>query len=185
MLKTYKILSIVVIISIIGLIMLSPGALRLPDPDSKDDRLNKSAVESAFISDLNAERKERERGQVTQRDILSSMAQNHSENMATHGYVGHEQPDGTTIKDRYDDRGLLPECKLKIKNSNKAYYGTENALRLTSPKLINTNVLAENIKRAWMESKPHREAMLVESADEVGLGMEIRQDKLYVALELC
>lgn len=46
--------------------------------------------------------------------------------------------------------------------------------------------LAENLFRQWMNSQGHREAMLVYSADEAGLGIYITPNgKVYASLELC
>jgi uncharacterized protein YkwD len=38
----------------------------------------------------------------------------------------------------------------------------------------------------WINSPPHREAMLVASADEMGLGLTVTAEgRVYAALELC
>jgi uncharacterized protein YkwD len=50
----------------------------------------------------------------------------------------------------------------------------------------NEEELSKAIFQSWMNSEPHREAMLVSSADEMGLGVSItREDKVFVALERC
>lgn len=159
---------------------------------------NSTKVESVFISLLNQERQERGLNTVTQRDELSKMGTAHAQNMARHDYLGHEQPDGTTIQDRYDNRGLLPECGLPIQGSDRYYPGAENAYQGwidkrvtqhdgTTTYVSNETDLARVIFVSWMNSSPHRKAMLVASADQVGLGIANVEEskKIYVALELC
>jgi uncharacterized protein YkwD len=151
-----------------------------------------------FIAKLNRERSSRGLQEVQRRAELTEMARAHSENMATHDYLGHEEPDGDTIEDRYRARGLLPECNLET--SEGTYYpGAENAYqgyvdtRLAVDwkqeyhRVGDEESLAEAIFQSWMHSKGHREAMLVESADEAGLSFAFVEgnDKLYGSLELC
>jgi YD repeat-containing protein len=125
------------------------------------------------------------------------MGQSHAENMAANGYMGHVQPDGDTIEYRYDARGLLPECRLPIRGSNRFYPGAENAYQghvdttIEREYAADTYVgseqeLARVMFDSWMNSPPHREAMLLASADQMGLGVAITgDDRVYAALELC
>jgi len=123
------------------------------------------------------------------------MGDKHSATMAAHGYIAHEFPDGTSIEDRYRDRGLLPECNLE-KRDGTYYPGTENVAKTHvhvdlisehEPDYIDSERdLAQHLFEMWMGSDGHREAMLVYSADEAGLGLNItRDDEVYAALELC
>ena len=100
------------------------------------------------------------------------------------------------MKDRYEKRGLLPECRLEMSGSDRYYLGAENAaggwigLEFTvdgeTYYPTTEEELGEALVQIWMNSDPHRRAMLVPSADEMGLGVYIKDSgKVYAALELC
>lgn len=126
------------------------------------------------------------------------MGRRHSRNMAENNYLGHDEPGpGGTIEDRYRERGLLPECRLPIQGSDRYYPGAENAahywvnrdVRLENGSTLyvaNEQDLARGLFLTWMNSPPHRQAMLVASADQAGLGTWIdSRRKVYASLELC
>lgn len=150
-----------------------------PDPDLPDD------AEPAFLSLLNEERRSRGLGTVSRSAELSEMATAHAEDMATHDYIGHENADGDSIEDRYRARGLLPECRLPTEHG-QYYPGAENAWGATDR--VSGRRLADQAFGSWMQSRGHREAMLVASADEAGLGVAHEYGGEWttcVALELC
>lgn len=156
---------------------------------------NHELIERYFIMFLNQERSSRGLQNVSERAVLAKMGESHSQNMIRHDYFDHVQPDGTTAEDRYRERGLLPECELPTKEGGY-YAGAENLAKTH----VNTNVvmdngstvyitsereLAKQLFLQWMNSKGHREAMLVYSADEAGLGLAFDDDTVYASLELC
>lgn len=173
-----------------------PAQTGTPDP-SKQHGYSREAVEDEFLRLLNAERVSRGKQSLSERDVLTEMGEAHSQNMAEHDYLGHVEPDGDTIEDRYRRRGLLPECRLPLDGSGRYYAGAENAahfwvnerVKLTDDETIyvaDETDLARGIFRSWMNSPPHRKAMLVASADEAGLGLHIDdRGKVYASLELC
>lgn len=159
---------------------------------------NLAKTERIFIDLLNEERRSRDLQPVTQRDVLTEMGRDHSRHMAENNYFSHDEPGpGGTIKDRYRERGLLPECELRAPGSDRYYPGAENIIRTA----VNTDLVMDNgtmisvrsegdlaraIFTSWMHSQGHREAMLVASADEAGLGLYITDDgEVYGSLELC
>lgn len=157
---------------------------------------NRTLVELSFINLLNEERSARDLQNVSRSAVLSDMGEEHSGDMAEHEYIGHTDSKGRTIRDRYEERGLLPECNLPIEGSDRYYPGAENAAgawverQFTSSGgsyfVSNEQELAEALFSIWMNSPPHRRAMLVHSADEAGLGITITETgKVYAALELC
>lgn len=175
---------------------LVPTDTGTPDPTMQHG-FSREAVEDEFIQFLNAERQRRGLQTLSERDVLTAMGQAHSQNMAEHQYLGHVEPDGDTIEDRYRQRGLLPECRLPLDGSNQYYAGAENAahswvnerVRLdtgASIHVVNETDLAKVLFEMWMNSPPHRRAMLVASADAVGLGLYIdERGRVYASLELC
>jgi len=165
--------------------------------DRSDFSIDQASVEEAFRNDFNAMRRDRNLQVVTIDSRLSSMGQAHAENMAKHDYIGHEQPDGTTTEDRYEERGLLGECRLDIPGSNRYYPGAENAAgaamgQVTHPgtdKFFNVQTdadLAEFLMSSWMTSDGHRAPMVLPTVRRIGLGVAARsEDKIYAALEFC
>lgn len=170
-----------------------------PNDPAVQQGYNRTEVERHFIQFLNEERHSRGLQSVSQRNVLTQMGQKHSRNMANHDYIGHEEPDGDSIVDRYRRHGLLPECRLPIKGSNRTYRGAENVAGWNIDTAVragwadrgtyfasNEIELAWALFQQWMHSPPHRKAMLVASADEAGLGLHITDNgNVYASLELC
>jgi len=168
-------------------------------PSDRNSEFDLRAVEREFIELLNAERQSRGLQTLTHRTVLTEMGRAHSENMARNNYIGHIEPNGDTIEDRYRDRGLLPECELSIDGTRQYYAGAENAAKthIGTPVLYDwaadgtytiesESELAYALFQGWMHSEGHREAMLVASADQAGLGISITDDdEVYASLELC
>jgi len=187
----------VVIIICIFMIWASPIISGLSATEAVSDEYERDEVRQEFQHLLNEERESRGLQTLEQRQALNSMGQSHANNMAENEYMGHVQPDGDTIEDRYRSRNLLPECELPIDGTDQYYPGAENAYQ----GYVDTEIrreyasdlyvgderdLAQAMFESWMKSKPHREAMLVSSADEMGLGVAVTdQNKAYTALELC
>jgi uncharacterized protein YkwD len=174
----------------------TPTPTATPVPDDDGDRVDDALVRQVFLSYLNAERSSRGLGTLTLRPELTLMGETQARNMATHEYVGHVQPDGTTIRDRYEARGLLPECRLEQRGTDRYYPGAENAAQTWFNRSVRTDDgldyignesdLGEELFEMWLNSPSHREAMLVSSADEMGLGLTVTDEgKVYAALELC
>lgn len=163
-----------------------------PPPVTDTDALN-----AAFLDRFNAMRAERELASATQSDVLTEMASAHAANMADHDYLGHEQPDGTTIEDRFRERGLLPGCELPVPGSDSYYPGTENVAgavesgAVTHPGSDETfyidgpDSLARFVLDSWMTSPPHRDVMTLPAIDEVGIGVGRNGEDLFVAVEFC
>lgn len=164
--------------------------------EAVQEKYNRTLVEVHFIEVLNEERSFQGLQNVSRSAILSDMGEEHSADMAEHDYIGHDDSEGRTIQDRYEERGLLPECRLPIEGSDRYYPGAENAAgawieqQFTSTGgsyyVSDEQELAEGIFSIWMNSPPHRQAMLVYSAEQAGLGITITESgKVYAALELC
>ena len=155
---------------------------------------NQEPVETVFIERFNDMRVEKEVPTVNKNDQLSQMGQSHAENMAGNDYIDHVQPDGTTIKDRFDKRGL--ECELPVPGSDRYYPAAENVAGaaegdVTHPGTdevfsVHTNdELAAFLMDSWMSSEGHRKVMVLPAVREIGLGVAKDGDDIYAALEFC
>lgn len=163
----------------------------------EDDTINKTVAEQEFLQQLNAERSARGLDNLSTNSELREMGDAHAENMLKHDYGGHVQPDGTTIEDRYHTRGLLPDCRLSA-GGREYYNGAENAAgfrireTVTHPGtteyfyIDSEEELAAFLLDSWMTSEGHRRVLLLESADEIGLGLAWADSgQGYAALEFC
>jgi uncharacterized protein YkwD len=158
--------------------------------------IDAGAAESAFLDRYNRMREDRGLATVTLDEQLSEMGQSHAENMAEHDYIGHQQPDGTTIADRYRERGLLSRCELPA-GGGQYYPGAENAAgavvgEVSHPGTDGTfNVtdgdsLAAFLMDSWMSSDGHRRVMVLPAVRRIGLGVAVRGDgEIFAALEFC
>ncbi|MFW5949424.1 MAG: CAP domain-containing protein, partial [Halolamina sp.] len=146
--------------------------------DKEADVTDTEALNKAFLERFNDMREAEGVDTATQSDVLIDMASAHAENMAEHDYLGHEQPDGTTIEDRYRDRGLLPQCELPEPGTERYYPGTENVAGAVANSqnrhrgstdtyyVGGADSLAEFVLDSWMESSDHREVMTLPAIRE-------------------
>ena len=181
--------------------VLAAGVLALAGcADSSDDgpgdgtEFSQEPVETVFLERFNAMRREHSVATVDRNRDLSDMGQSHAENMAEQEYIGHTQPDGTTIEQRFADRGL--DCELPVEGSNEYYPAAENVATAAEGRVehpgsdetffVRTNDdLAEFLMDSWMHSEGHREVMVLPSVREIGLGVATNGSDIYAALEFC
>lgn len=178
------------------LVLMAAGATPLIS-GCLDDDLDHRVVENKFVELLNEERQQRGLQTVTQWDVLTEMAEDHADNMREHDYIGHVQPDGTNIEDRFRSNGLMPECEIPT-GDGRYYPGAENAIGAfvnqrmerwdtgETIRISSEQELAEYFFDVWMDSDGHREAMLTPSVGRGGLGISINDDgEVYAALKMC
>ena len=158
--------------------------------------LDESAVQSAFIDRLNAARSERDLGPVHAGSRIRTVGEGHAFNMAANDYLGHIQPDGDDVGDRFSQKGL--SCRVPIEESDRYYTGLENVATWYMNERVNVEwqdasyvatteqELAYALFKQWMSSPGHRDAMLTPGIKTVGLGLaETESGKIYAALEMC
>lgn len=167
------------------------------EADTDPSALEPDAIEERFLERFNAMRHEHSRREVYRNRFLSEMGQEHAADMAEHDYIGHVDSNNVGIEERFDRRGLLPDCELEIPGSDAYYPGAENVAgaavgRVTHPGTEETFDVRTNddvaafLMDSWMTSEPHREVMVLESVEAIGLGVAIRDDgEIFAALEFC
>lgn len=181
--------------------ILAAGALALAGCADESDSgpgggtdFKPDAVETVFVERFNEMRMDHSAATVTPNDDLSEMGQAHAENMAENEYIGHVQPDGTTIEQRFADRGL--HCELPVQGTNEYYPAAENVATAAEGRIehpgsdetffVHTNDdLAEFLMDSWMTSEGHRQVMVLPSVREIGLGVAQNGSDIYAALEFC
>jgi uncharacterized protein YkwD len=165
------------------------------EPDIKPT--TEDAIAANISEEVNAERRNRSLSQLERSDRLDALAQAQAEDMADLDYVGHINSDGEGIRDRYADAGLLPECRLPT-GDGRYYYGTEVTNQVVAgsevvphgvgggPVEVSTPAEAATVTVVeFLASPGHRRALLLASADEIGVGVAVEGDDVYVAIELC
>jgi uncharacterized protein YkwD len=152
------------------------------------DELNDTRVERLVWRYTNVERNERGLRNVSYAPRIAEVADDHSANMARHDYIGHTEPNGQTGEERY--AGV---CDYSGKNylfgenvggawykEQMQAYGTDDTIYLE-----NESEVARYLVDAWMRSDGHRENMLDAGWTELGVGVNVTDDKVYASQTFC
>lgn len=156
--------------------------------DTEDDVLNITEVERWVWRYTNAKRAQRGLDNVSYAPRIASVARDHSENMATHGYIGHTKPNGETGEERY--QGVCDYSGSGYtfgENVANAYYdrsfvawGTDESVYLATEKEV-----ARYLVNGWMRSEGHRKNILNEKWTELGVGVAASGDEVYASQTFC
>ncbi len=97
---------------------------------------------------------------LTRNPLLEQAAQTHADDMVTRGYFDHVSPEGSTFADRIRAAGYAkaPACRCRV----RASMGENIASGFTD---------AASVMRAWMASEGHKENILDEDYEEIGVGI--------------
>jgi uncharacterized protein YkwD len=114
--------------------------------------VSQSAAPKRILELTNLERKQNDLPPLKPNALLYKVAQAHSENMAKQGKMEHKL-DGLTALQRLRKAGY--SCAMALEN-----IGAGDA-----------EVPLEDLMKAWMDSKGHRENILTSACTEIGLGI--------------
>ena len=139
----------------------APGGAVVASADGGDpaSHLNEARVERLIAARANAERTERGLDPLAHDPELARVGAAHSEDMHERGFVGHENPDGEGLRERYAAFGL--DCP-----GGENVYHSPNGGLARSP-----DALADHVVAAWMDSEGHREALLKARFTRQGVGV--------------
>ena len=170
-------------------------ASKAAEPDSSDGggSINETRVEILIHEYINQERNEAGLPSLVYNDELNSIADNHSEDMATRSYFSHENPFGNGVSDRYAEAGY--ECRVSTSGNSYAT-GGENIAQTWVFKRIDTGQgtqyftsereLARGVVNQWMNSSSHRQNLLQDYWESEGIGIAITQTgKVYATQNFC
>jgi uncharacterized protein YkwD len=136
--------------------------------------VNETAVERYVASETNERRVAAGLAPLAYDGALATVGRRHSEDMAARSYVGHRNPEGDRLAERYAEAGVT--CP-----GGENIYHTPNGRLASSP-----GGLADHVVRSWMNSDGHREALLRERFTRQGVGVVLTADgDLYVTQEFC
>jgi len=135
---------------------------------------NETALKMEIHTEVNEVREANDLNRLEYSENLESVADRHSEDMATSGYFSHTSPDGVSMSDRYDSANI--DC-----------LGAENIWRGTST-FGSESDIAELVVNSWMNSPGHRENILDRHRAE-GIGIAIGEyegdENLFVTQNFC
>jgi uncharacterized protein YkwD len=152
----------------------------------EDEPLDTEEVERIVVEETNEIRAERGLKRLETDGSLRSGARSHSFDMARHGYVGHEANDGELPFERY---GECSDGGYAGENVASAWYGKNfvyDEAEVPTLHLSSEREVAEHLVRAWMDSEGHRETLLNEDWEEIGVGIAVtEEDKVLATQTFC
>jgi hypothetical protein len=113
-----------------------------------------SELEAQAIEGINAVRQERGLPALAPDARLTAAAQAHSRDMAARDFFDHEGSDGSQARERISAQGY--------------------AWRFYAENIARGHLSVDELLASWMESRPHRENLLSEQAEHVGVGVARR-----------
>lgn len=167
---------LVVVVALLVATVLGPAA----DPGEvvastdASDGLSEARVERLVAEQVNGERVARGFDALAYDTALARVGEAHSEDMRGRGFVGHENPDGEGLAERYAAHGI--DCH----GGENVYYAPNGGLASTP------GALAHHVVGAWMDSEGHRAAILKERFTRQGVGVVLGHDGgVWVTQDLC
>ena len=149
----------------------------------EDEPLDTEEVERIVVEETNEVRAERGLKRLETDGPLRSGARSHSSDMARNGYVGHETPEGELPFERY---GECSDGGYAGENVASAWYGKNfvyDEAEVPTLHLSSEREVAEHLVRAWMDSEGHRETLLNEDWEEIGVGIAVTDENKVLATQ--
>ena len=145
-------------------------------PDVSD--LNTSRVEHLIVERANEVRANASLDPVSYSPRLSRAARDHSANMSDSFYLGHVEPDGSSVESRY-----LDEC-AGLRDGREEFRYSENVASVwyktvyrspanRSVLLVTEEGVADALVAEWTNSTTHRRNLLGEPWNTTGVGVVV------------
>ncbi|WP_254531565.1 CAP domain-containing protein [Natrinema gelatinilyticum] len=136
------------------------------DTSDSSDSTYSAQVEAAIHDEVNAVRAREGLDRIAFDEQVAQVARGHSRDMAENDFFSHVTPDGETVRDRFEDAGLV--CKSMAENI------------LYRPATADPVTAAKACVESWMGSSGHRRNILDERWDSEGLGVVVDEaGRLY------
>ena len=143
-------------------------------------------AEQLIIERTNTVRKSHGLSTLSEGEIPTRFAEQHSQDMGEYAFYAHSGPNGTSPMERME--GLATKCNGPgSENIHRAplassvrIYGTNEVVNIYSE-----SQLAEYVIRGWMNSPGHRENMLDERWSKTGVGVYVANDTVYITIVFC
>lgn len=149
------------------------------------ERVSSGDVEALVHEAVNERRVERGLEPIERDGTIASVARAHSADMYERDYFAHQNPDGENPGDRFTD--VADYCRRYGENIAQTWLGRPVQTGDGDTERYDTAAqLAEGLVEGWMESPPHREAILSSSWDRGGVGVYLADDgRVYATHNFC
>lgn len=134
-----------------------------------------SEVETHVHEEVNERRAAEELEPLEWDDTVASVSRAHSGDMVDRDYFDHQNPEGEQPWDRFDD----VESYCGAYGENIAMTWVDRPVQSddgVGDRYTTAEEIADGLVEQWMNSPPHREAILTESWDSGGVGVTITAD---------
>jgi uncharacterized protein YkwD len=147
-----------------------PIPMPTPEPEPEPEPTTSSGLTDAELRQLrleviqltNARRQREGLAAYASNGLLTASAQGHAEDMAKQLYFNHIALDDDTPQDRMEAAGYPDFDATGCRCSYTIYFGENIAMG---------QVTAEEVVQDWMDSPPHRDAILSLNYTEMGIGI--------------
>ncbi len=156
-------------------------------------RINISGLEIRVHELINAERRKAGLRPLAMNRRLSAIAREHSRDMALRNYFSHITPEGEDPLARYKKNGF--ECSIQA--GSRIYLGAENIFQnnlYSSVEYMNGKAyynwdsleeIARSTVKGWMQSPGHRRNILTRAFRSEGIGIAVKNGKVYITQDFC
>jgi uncharacterized protein YkwD len=154
------------------------------ETQSPSGGLNESAVEILVFELINEERSNWGSSSVSMNSELRSVAQEHSQDMHNRDFYAHTNPDGAGPLERADS---VITCDAVSENIHRGELHPEMRSLGTSTSFDTrtTDGMANFIVYGWMHSDPHRNNMLDDRWEYIGVGVRIEDSEFFATAMFC
>ena len=142
--------------------------------------LNITDIEQKVHELINEERSKNGLTSLTLVPLISNIARQHSEDMASRDYFQHDTPEGKSFGDRYRENNF--NCEVKISVTTYAT-GAENISYLEG--YTGETRIAKVMVDGWMTSDGHRKNILTPYFKNEGIGIAKTGNKIYGTQNFC
>lgn len=163
-------------------------------PPRKKPALTVQDLEQKIHRLINRERTTRGLSPLKFDPALSTIARNHSKDMAERSFFSHESPEGHDFSFRYKQNGYA----CSVRTGDTIHLGAENIARNHLYKSVTTvngvdhfdwnseKQIAVSTVEGWMNSPGHRKNILTPYMQNEGIGIFIApDDRVYITQNFC
>ncbi len=156
------------------------------------------ALEMLIHKEANLVRRRRNRKELSWSAPIADVARKHSQNMADNAYFGHTDPEGKTASERAIDAGIagpkrsgsfviegLGENLFATHRYSEYIVKTEEMNQSYTVNWKQSEEIAREAIKAWLDSSKHRENLLSTAYSQQGIGIALGSNGvIYVTQNL-
>ena len=125
---------------------------------------------------VNQERQKNGVAALAYDERLEGIAASHSKDMGVRNFFAHVTPEGYDLGKRYAQAGYTG-CRAY--GENIAYFETSRLSQMTYEEI------AQKMFNMWLNSPPHHENMLRSMYTVEGIGMYVKENRIYGTMDFC